>query len=226
MLTLQERKPGTRRDKGSPVASTAGGVRAVEGRPGRVLVDGSCGRGANKLACLCCLPGAHRTVYLSFPNHCAVKSLRSPRLVVCGGEALTPLKAEAPPDPAWASSSQSPVPLTLSSATCPGPGPPQPFSLPPRFPRLPSHLFSFLASLPCTCRQLPPERLFTQLCDHLPAPSHLPSGLLLSPKTSSDSPRPGRHPFLSISPQAYTSILFTQAAQPAVSLPTSLPQGE
>lgn len=96
---------------------------------------------------------------------------------------------------------------------------------PPRSPLLPSRLFSFLASLPCTCHQLPPERLFAQLCDHLPAPSHLPSGLL-SPKTSSDSPRPGRDPILSTSPQANTSILLTGAAQPPVSLPTSLPQDQ
>ena len=62
VLTLQERKPGTQRDKGRLALSRApaGGARATEGGPGRVLVDGSCGRGANKLTCLCCLPGAHQ----------------------------------------------------------------------------------------------------------------------------------------------------------------------
>ena len=76
MLAPQERNPGTQRDKGKacPVVSAAGATRAAEGRagPGHVLADGSFGRGANQLTCLCCLPGAHRrnlTVYLPFPNY-------------------------------------------------------------------------------------------------------------------------------------------------------------
>ena len=77
-----------------------------------------------------------------------------------GGEALSPLKAEAPPDPAWASSSQSPVALILSSTTCPGPGPPQPFSPPPRSP------FSLPTSFPswplCPARAISsPQNVFS-----------------------------------------------------------------
>lgn len=136
---------------------------------------------------------------------------------------MTPLKVEAPPDPGSELRLRPRLSsaLAVSSARCPGPGPPQPLTPPLGLPLLPSVPPLFLPGLSALHVPSAPQDIFsTQLCDHLPAPSHLPSGLL-SPKTSSDSPRPGRDPILSTSPQR--TPLFCLPGSPTACLLAHLP---